>query len=378
MKNSLGGMLATAMAVLFGWRPRRDDAFYPDANATLAEGGAIGAAATSGSLVGTTGASASTSGGWLRRVLLAPAAQDWLLLTYLLLLTIEVARGTGERRPQALAGLGIDLLCFVTVLVVVRGGLLAPGRLPSALVYRVGALVPLLGSFFQLQYILPTTTARTEDGLLYSLDLRVFGVEPSEAWDQFVSPRTTEWFAFFYYGYFLLVAVHVLPVLFFGRDRALLRRLSFGFMWVYAVGHVLYTFVPAYGPYAAIHFPHHLQGGFWWPLVKRTVDSVGGGSRTDVFPSLHTAVPTYLTLFSFKNRARAPYRYTWLPLALFTTQIIGATMFLRWHYLVDICAGVLLASSAMLVSPIANQLDDARERAGGSAVWPPLFPWRAT
>ena len=95
---------------------------------------------------------------------------------------------------------------------------------------------------------------------------------------------------------------------------------------------------------------HALDGRIWWPLVKRTVASVDGGARTDVFPSLHTAGPSFLTVYSFRHRRSAPFRYTWPPLAFSATQIIVATMFLRWHYLIDIVAGMTLAITAALVS----------------------------
>ena len=45
-------------------------------------------------------------------------------------------------------------------------------------------------------------------------------------------------------------------------------------------------------------------------------------------------------------------------------------MFLRWHYLVDICAGITLAVSAILMSRVALRLDDERERQGGDPPWP--------
>jgi hypothetical protein len=202
--------------------------------------------------------------------------------------------------------------------------------------------------------------------------MRVFGVEPAQAWDRFVSPATTEWFAFFYYGYFFLIAVHVLPLLGMAKSSPFLARFSFGFIWLYCVGHALYTFVPAYGPYAylAPSLQHSLGGTFWWPLVRSAVDSVDGGARTDVFPSLHTAMPTYLSLFAFQERKRMPFKLTWAPLALFTTQIIAATMFLRWHYLVDICAGITLAVSGIIVSRLALHWDTAREAEGGPPTWP--------
>ncbi len=300
------------------------------------------------------------------------AAQDLLLLAYLGVLLIQVLLGDGPRRTTAIECVVLDGGVWVTVLVLTRSQLLdGHPRIASAL-YRMGIGFPVLASFLQLQWILPTAGRPTVDAELYALDMRVFGFEPAQAWDRFVSPATTEWFAFFYYGYFFLIAVHVLPLLSATKSSPFLARFSFGFIWLYCVGHALYTFVPAYGPYSflAHDFRHSLEGSFWWPLVRSAVDSVDGGARTDVFPSLHTAMPTYLSIFSFQQRERLPFRWTWLPLALFTTQIIAATMFLRWHYLVDICAGITLAVSGILMSRFALGWDAAREREGGPPAWP--------
>jgi hypothetical protein len=285
-----------------------------------------------------------------------------------------VVGSTSPHRPVALVAVALDLAAFVAVLVWVRREGARGGFLP-ALVYRCGVLGALLGSFFELQWILPAASGPPVDATLHALDLRLFGVEPAEAWDAFVRPSTTEWFSFFYYGYFILVAVHILPALFFGRSERFLVTFGFGFVWLYCVGHIVYTIVPAYGPYAHLSFHHPLEGGLWWPLVKKTVASVDGSARTDVFPSLHTAGPTFLALYSFRNRRELPFQYTWLPLSFAATQIILATMFLRWHYLIDICAGLLLAVSGIAVGHLAIAWDEARVAAGGKRAWPPLA-WR--
>ena len=304
-------------------------------------------------------------------ILRALAAQDWLLLLYLVTLGGEILAGHGPKRSLAFSLVAADLLIFVAVLFHVRRSSSQPTA-PRAFLYRIGILVALLGSFFELQWILPAASGSNVDASLYALDLRVFGVEPAVTWDRFVRPATTEWFAFFYYGYFIIVALHVLPAMFFGRDQRFLVTLGFGFLWLYCVGHVVYTLVPAYGPYAHLTFAHRLEGAVWWPLVKRTVASVDGSARTDVFPSLHTAGPTFLALFSFSSRKRVPFKYTWIPLGFVATQIVIATMFLRWHYLIDICAGILLAVSGMIMGRVALRWDDARVAAGGPPAWPPL------
>jgi hypothetical protein len=305
-------------------------------------------------------------------ILVRLAAQDWLVLAYLTVLFIQVLAGHGPRRATAIQLVAVDLAVWMGVLALVRTRILDGQPLARAVLYRLGIGFPILGSFLQLQWILPTAGHAPLDAALYGLDMKLFGFEPAQAWDRYVTIGTTEWFAFFYYGYFFLIAVHTLPMLAAVKSSPFLARYSFGFVWLYCVGHALYTFVPAYGPYSflASGFQHPLEGTFWWPLVKRAVDSVDGGARTDVFPSLHTALPTYLSLFSFTQRKRLPFKYTWLPLSLFTTQIIGATMFLRWHYLIDICAGLTLATSGIFVSRLVMRWDARRERQGGGPVYP--------
>jgi hypothetical protein len=301
------------------------------------------------------------------------AAHDWLLIGYLLTLLYEVLFGGGPRRGPAAAGLALDLAMFVGVLALVRRDDPPRSRL-YALIYRLGVLFALLGSFLELQWILPAASGTAMDASLYAFDLRVFGFEPAEALERYATPRTTEWFAFFYYGYFVIVAVHVLPALFLGKEQRFLTTFGFGFLWLYCVGHVSYTVVPAYGPYAHLAFHRPLEGALWWPLVERTVASVDGSARTDVFPSLHTAGPTFLALYAFRWRSVAPFKFTWPVLAFSATQIIFATMFLRWHYLVDICAGLVLACSGIVAGNIASRWDEARVAVGGHLAWPELAP----
>jgi hypothetical protein len=49
-------------------------------------------------------------------------------------------------------------------------------------------------------------------------------------------------------------------------------------------------------------------------------------------------------------------------------------MFLRWHYLIDICAGLTLATSGIFVSRLVMGWDARRERQGGGPVYPLRVP----
>jgi hypothetical protein len=324
-------------------------------------------------------ATAATRARVVRRALAGFAFQDWLVGSYMLVLALGVLRGTGPRRPMALTYVALDCALFAVCMVAGRSQVQAPAwRLGSDVLYRVGLIGTVVGSFLQLHVILPAVSERLVDGSIYAIDLALFGFEPAMSWDRFVTPQTTEWFSFFYYSYFFILCAYLLPMAAFERRLRILTELSVGLLFVVCVGHALYLAVPGLGPHAYLRgqFSHELSGGFWWPTVKSAVDSVagGGGSRTDIFPSLHTACPTFLTLFSFRNRAHRPYRYVWPVTGFFTSQIILATMFLRWHYLLDVIAGLALATVAFLVSrALVPQEARARVELGAGPVWRPLF-----
>ena len=323
------------------------------------------AAAESGVLAGMTG--------FLREL----AVQDWFIAGYFAVVLLAVVFGTGPGHAESVSIVVSDIVILWAGLALSRGGILTRGTIVSQLVYRLSLLGTVLASYFQMRVILPAVSMRAVDGQLLAFDLRLFHFEPSIAWDRFVSPQTTEWFAFFYFGYFFVLAAHVLPFLLVVKRLDALARFSLGIFMVFCTGHLLYMVVPGYGPYRYLagQFAHELSGGTFWDLVKETV--AGAGAQKDIFPSLHTAVPTFFTLFSFRNRkvVRA-FRYTWPIQAFVTTQIIVATMFLRWHYLIDIFAGLSLATLAVGVSEKIVAWETAyRARAGIRPAWVPLR-WR--
>ena len=312
----------------------------------------------------------SLPGNWIRNW----ASQDWIALTYLTLLLGALCIGKGPNRGPCIERVVGDLGFLLLVLALVRGKVLRWGSTTSSLVYRVSIMATLLASFFQLREILPAVSPGAVDASIYAFDVRVFGFEPSVALDRFVNPTTTEWFAFFYFLYFLILSVHVLPMVFWNKqDPHLLNRFATGVLLLFMTAHILYMVVPGYGPYWYLKdtFNHELTGATFWPLVRETVDA--GGAQKDIFPSLHTAAPTFLAIFSYRHRQRFPFKYTWPVMSFVATQIIVATMFLRWHYMVDVVAGLAIAFAAQFVGQrVADWERAKRSRLGLQAVWVPL------
>jgi membrane-associated phospholipid phosphatase len=225
---------------------------------------------------------------------------------------------------------------------------------------------------------LPIVNATSLDWELYHLDLALFGFEPAMFMDRFVNPITTEWFAFFYFGYFFLLALHVIPILMFSRQRRLIAEFALGMLIVFCIGHTVYMLVPGYGPYKAMadQFQNEFPRGMWLDMVMTTVTA--GGAQKDIFPSLHTAAPTFIALFSFRHRDKLPFRYTWPAVTFFAVNIILATMFLRWHYIIDVVAGLLLACFALVASVRVTRWELTRRTAARlRPSWPLFFDDRA-
>jgi hypothetical protein len=289
-------------------------------------------------------------GGWLVTTLRGFAVQDWIVLAYALALNLAVAAApAGAVHDRCALRVGGLLAMLLFTLAGVRGRLL-PGSFLPAFVYRVGVYGVVQISYFFFRELLPLVNPRSVDVSLHELGVRLFGAEPAQRLDALVNPTTSEWFAFFYFGYFFVLATHVLPILFLGKDKRLVGEFTFGLLFMFCVGHTLYMLVPGYGPYRAIapEFRHALPNGMWLHVVMETVAE--GGAQKDIFPSLHTCAPTFIALFSFRHRALPPFRYTWPLVLLFAANIIGATMFLRWHWLVDVLAGLALAVTSQLLS----------------------------
>jgi hypothetical protein len=305
------------------------------------------------------------------RAIAQSAFHERVLLAYLVGFLIVVLNGEGPRRVEAAALLAGDVGLFVLGLIYARGRA-HPHPLARAVVSRLLVLGTILGTFFQLHVLLPAARGATWDARLRAFDVYVFGVEPATSWDRWVSPATTEWFSFFYFSYFVLLAVHVIPMILFERRVRLLGEFALGMVAVYCIGQFVYLLVPGFGPYKVLAFSHELSGPVWWKLVQAGAATIEETRRTDIFPSLHTAGPAFLTLFSIRHRALAPFRLTWPILAFFTTQIMIATMFLRWHYLIDVIAGVALAFLAVKVASRFTTEQRARELRGDPPVWTTL------
>jgi membrane-associated phospholipid phosphatase len=180
-----------------------------------------------------------------------------------------------------------------------------------------------------------------------------------------------EYFAFFYFSYYFILIAYIGTILWTSRRPEANTELAVGAFTVMVFGHLGYMAVPGFGPvtYMADQFTAPLQGGFFWSCVWNTVQA--GGAQKDIFPSLHTAFPTYFALYAL-HQSRIDRRWRWPAIitGFFAANIIISTVFLRWHYAIDLFAGLALASFAAWLGPRLAQWDVRfREARGLPPAW---------
>ena len=289
------------------------------------------------------------------------AIQDAIALAFhgYLFLRVSIAPDS----PDAIIArrLALALLVVTACSMVLTRGEVIRRRRARALTYRLGLFVPMVLSYFELRVLLPALQPDLMDHRLFAIDLWLLGTTPSvwmQAWN---TKPIVEWLSFFYYTHFFVLIMMLVPSLFFGKGRRL-QELMAGGMLVIASGHLLYTLVPGVGPYATLAFDQPLHGGFWWTQVEVTVATAG--AQLDIFPSLHTAWPAYFTLHAFAHRDYPPFRILWPILGFVAINIIVATMFLRWHWFIDVALGLLLAFGARRFAVAVAIREEQRGSAG--------------
>jgi membrane-associated phospholipid phosphatase len=198
-------------------------------------------------------------------------------------------------------------------------------------------------AFTLMRGAVPALRAQRYDHRLLALDLRLFGGSANVWLERFARPALTELLSACYLLFFPLLLVSCVRYFFWHKER--LEGFFAGLFTVYGVGFLGYLLVPAAGPYLAFPelFDVPLLGG---PITRLNQTLVAAGSnRVDVFPSLHCAVSTYILAYSFRHQRRE----FWL-LLLPIAGLCVATLYLRYHYLVDVLSGFLLAGLGLCIA----------------------------
>lgn len=242
------------------------------------------------------------------------------------------ALGLGPASPDALLYLGLLL-----------GGLALVAAGPALASDIGGKLrlafypVALVAAYLNMGHALARMGAPLRDDALLRLDRLLVGTTPGRLLQPLVHPALTDVLSLCY-GLFIPYLATSL-VWYFLQDLPVARRFFAGLLGLYFVGFLGNLLVPARGPYVALAglFTVPLGGG---PITKANATLVAlGSSHVDAFPSLHCAASAFILAFDHRH-SRRRFR-------LFLVPVVGlwlSTLYLRFHYLVDLLAGFALAA----------------------------------
>jgi len=246
----------------------------------------------------------------------------------------------------ALMGAFVAIVVFVTQ---------RPERLPRALSVVVdfypAAFIPFV--FESLGPLIPAAMGEARDDLLIALDRAILGEDVTVLLQPYVTPS---WAAFFYVAY---ATYYFLPLVLGGflwsRDVALARRFIFTLSVCFYVSYAGYFTIPAYGPRTALAERHTvpLETSPVARAISRTINELEH-TKLDVFPSGHTMITVAVLVVAWK-RMRKLFWFL-LPVALL---LIFSTMYCRYHYVVDVLAGIVLA---LVTVPLGDRLYESLAR----------------
>ena len=214
-------------------------------------------------------------------------------------------------------------------------------------------LVPLIPTTFkELSYLIPFLHARDFDVELAAIDYRVFGAHPTVWIERILWPPLTEVLQLAYATYYFLPVALGL-VLWSKRRFAEFDFWIFIIAFGFYLSYIGYIIVPAIGPrfLPAIQDAQTvpLTGVWLFQTLRETLDKAEGITR-DCFPSGHTEL-TLLTLY-YARRLHRPTFWAMLPLG---SAIIFSTVYLRYHYVIDVIAGALLAILVVMMAKFVYQ-----------------------
>jgi len=195
-------------------------------------------------------------------------------------------------------------------------------------------------TYFTMGIVVPGIHNKSYDSTLLSLDRILLSLTPSQLFQNFIDPFFTDIMSFCYILFMPLLTIHLLRYFFY--QRTLLNSFYTGLFMIYGIGFIGYFLVPANGPWVAFEelYNKDLGGGFMAALNQKMV--VNGSNRVDVFPSLHTGVSLFILGFSWRHHKNQ----FWI-LLLPVTGLWVSTLYLRYHYLVDVVLGFLLGAFAL-------------------------------
>jgi membrane-associated phospholipid phosphatase len=239
-------------------------------------------------------------------------------------------------------------------------------RLPAERAHVLRAAVSLLMvpfAFEALGHLVPYVSPDSRESWLRRADLLLFGSDPTR-WigssDRF--PWLTEVLQLVYMSFFFLPLI-LAARLIARRDWRGLERATLVIVLGFFISYLGYLLVPARSPYHLQSYSFELEGVLLTPALRWTIATLEN-VKYDCFPSGHSMIAMLVAALAWKHDRRA----FWWGLGGIGVLLPLSTIYLRYHYAVDVIAAV---PAAWLTWWLASVLDVRSNRGGAPAAASP-------
>lgn len=186
------------------------------------------------------------------------------------------------------------------------------------------------------------------DSYLIEIDRWIFGFDPTVYLSQFNHPWMVEFFQIIYWLFYFMQLSFVI-ILFIGKRFAEFKYSMFVIFFGFYLSFIGYLLVPAIGPRFTLHdfrsLDTELEGVFMSEKLRLFINSgesipvdvpdPENYAQRDAFPSGHTMIAILITYLAFRFRSKWRWYY-----AGYTVLMVFSTVYLRYHYVIDLIAAV--------------------------------------
>jgi membrane-associated phospholipid phosphatase len=214
-------------------------------------------------------------------------------------------------------------------------------------VFRHWYPLPYVASCYkEMSLIIPAVRGRDYDAEMAWLDHVIWGANPTVWLERITFPALTE-FLQIAYSLFVPAVLLVAAILWQQRRYPEFRQYAFLIALGFLASYAGYLAVPVRGPrFLLAHLQTFDLRGLWsFQFLQQGLNRLES-AHYDCFPSGHTEL-TILAWWSTRRISKRLFRIFFV----YTLCIIFATVYLRYHYTVDIMAGAVLAAVLLVLAP---------------------------
>jgi membrane-associated phospholipid phosphatase len=187
---------------------------------------------------------------------------------------------------------------------------------------------------------------RDIDSCLIKIDFFIFGIHPTIWLEKWIFPWLTDIMSLAYISYYFLPIIFIVVI--YLQHRAWeFDESVFILLFSYYLSFIGYILFPAIGPRSTLAHLYSvpLEGSFVTDFVRDGLNALEHNKR-DCMPSGHTQI--VLIVLYLANRFEKRIFYLFLPIVCC---LILSTVYLRYHYVIDLFVGTLFAIGCMIIGP---------------------------